>query len=61
MLFRSKEEAENLQGFQNYCTCGGFAHGMNGRPVSAPHMDWCPQQKEYAEWWEVMHPKEIKS
>ncbi len=38
--------------FKNYCTCGGHAWQMNGRPQSQPHMDWCPQREEYAEWWE---------
>ena len=38
--------------FEHYCTCGGFAWSMNGRPQSQPHMTWCPQYAEYAEWWE---------
>lgn len=37
--------------FQNYCNCGGHRPSMNGRPVSQPHMSWCPQYAEYAKWW----------
>jgi hypothetical protein len=37
--------------FNNYCTCGGYAWTMNGRPESQPHMAWCPQREEYAKWY----------
>jgi hypothetical protein len=37
--------------FEHYCTCGGFAWQMNGRPEAQPHMTWCPQYDEYAEWF----------
>ena len=37
--------------FKNPCTCGGFAHSMNGRPAEQPHMNYCKQRDEYAEWW----------
>lgn len=40
-----------MKTFENYCTCGGFAWQMNGRPEAQPHMDWCPQRAEYAEWY----------
>jgi hypothetical protein len=36
--------------FKNYCMCGGYAWQMNGRPEEQPHMDWCPQKEEYAEY-----------
>lgn len=42
-----------ISSFKNHCTCGGFAWSMNGRPQSQPHMTWCPQYAEYAEWWAV--------
>lgn len=32
-------------------TCGGYAWQMNERPEAQPHMDWCPQRDEYAEWF----------
>jgi hypothetical protein len=38
--------------FDNYCTCGGYAWQMNGRPEAQPHMSWCPQREEYAAWYE---------
>lgn len=41
--------------FKNFCTCGGYASSINGRPISQPHMSWCPQAKEYAEWYEAMY------
>ena len=37
--------------FENYCTCGGFARQV---PVSNPHTSWCPQVKEYGEWFEIV-------
>lgn len=43
----TKEEAQNLKRFDHYCTCGGYAHSMNGRPESSPHMDYCPQKPQY--------------
>ena len=46
----TKEEAEQLKMFKNTCTCGGYAWSMNGRPQDQPHVGWCPQAKEYAEW-----------
>ena len=33
--------------FKEYCACGGFAAGMNGRDLKQPHMDWCPQLPEW--------------
>ena len=40
-----------MASFKNYCTCGGYAWTMNGRPQAQPHMSWCPQYEEYAKWW----------
>lgn len=54
----TKEEAEKLRSFDHYCTCGGFAHSMNGRPESDPHMSWCPQKLQYDEWYKAMHSDE---
>jgi len=51
----TKEEAEKLIYFDHYCTCGGNAYKMNGRPESNPHMDWCPQKAQYDEWYKAMH------
>lgn len=48
------DEAKNLKSFKHSCQCGGYAWQMNGRPESAPHMDWCPQRAEYAEWWAAL-------
>lgn len=45
------EPANKLISFKNYCTCGGYAWQMNGRPESSPHMAWCPQREEYAIWF----------
>jgi hypothetical protein len=43
--------AEVIKGsFKNYCTCGGYARTMNGRGEEQPHMRWCPQYEEYAEY-----------
>jgi hypothetical protein len=50
------DEAMALRTFKNYCTCGGFAWQMNGRPESQPHMSWCPQAEEYAEWYAAQQP-----
>jgi hypothetical protein len=50
----TKVEATNLKSFKNHCQCGGFARTMNGRPECQPHMRWCPQYAEYAEWCEAM-------
>lgn len=54
------EEARNLKTFQNLCTCGGYAHSMNGRDPSHPHMDWCRQAEEYHEWYVALHTPEKK-
>ena len=47
------DEALKLRSFKHYCTCGGYAWRMNGRPEEQPHMDWCPQHDEYAEWFQA--------
>ena len=39
--------------FKNPCTCGGYAHTMNGRDPANPHMGWCPQAEEYAKWYKL--------
>jgi hypothetical protein len=49
------DEAKTLKSFKEYCTCGGHAWQMNGRPEASPHMAWCPQAAEYAEWWKALH------
>lgn len=49
------EEAKNLKFFKEYCSCGGFAHSMNGRNPARPHMSWCPQMEEYNEWYDALH------
>jgi hypothetical protein len=54
----TKKEAEGLKSFKNFCTCGGYAWSMNGRPEQQPHMEWCPQFYEYAEWYKAMHSKD---
>lgn len=36
--------------FEHHCTCGGYAWRMNGRDPRQPHMSWCPQAEEYAEY-----------
>lgn len=51
----TREEALALKSFKNHCNCGGFAWQLNGRPQSQPHMGWCPQRQEYAEWWRALH------
>ena len=48
---RAALEAENKALFHNHCNCGGYAWTMNGRDERQPHMTWCPQAKEYAEWY----------
>jgi hypothetical protein len=51
----TKEEAEKLITFKNYCTCGGYRWQLNGRPESNPHYFWCPQKQEYDDWWRALH------
>jgi hypothetical protein len=46
----TRGEALALKTFTERCNCGGFAYQMNGRNPRAPHMSWCPQMPEYAEW-----------
>jgi len=48
------DEAKNLKSFKNYCNCGGYAWSMNGRNPARPHMSWCPQMKEYNEWYDLV-------
>lgn len=51
----TRQQAEALKSFKHYCTCGGFAWTMNGRPQEQPHMEWCPQRDEYTEWRAALH------
>lgn len=51
----TKEEAQNLKSFKNYCTCGGYAYTMNNRPKEQPHMTYCKQYEEYAEWYNALN------
>lgn len=51
------DEAVKLKAFNHSCTCGGYAWSMNGRNEEAPHMHWCPQQAEYAEWRAALRDK----
>ena len=48
-------QALKLKRFDHGCTCGGYAHRMNGRPESNPHMDYCPQKPQYDEWYRAIH------
>lgn len=50
----TREEALALKTFRNYCTCGGYAWQMNGRDRRHPHMAWCPQFEEYAEYIDAL-------
>ena len=54
----TQEDARSLKSFENYCTCGGYAWQMNGRPQNQPHMEWCPQREEYIEWWNALRGRE---
>lgn len=54
----SKAQAHALTTFKHYCTCGGYAWTMNGRPEHQPHMGWCPQHDEYGEWYRAKHSKD---
>lgn len=51
----TNDEAKNLKFFKNICNCGGCAYELNGRSEKQPHMIWCPQFKEYDEWWKAMN------
>lgn len=42
---------EFVRTFKHYCNCGGYARLFNGRPESQPHMHWCPQFEECAEYY----------
>ncbi len=42
-----------IKSFKERCTCGGYAHTMNGRDPARPHMDYCPQREEYNEWYDA--------
>ena len=53
----TREEAEKLTTFKNYCICGGYACSMNGRNPADPHESWCPQKEEYDAWYLAMNPK----
>jgi hypothetical protein len=53
------EEAINLKSFKHHCTCGGYAHSMNGRDPNQPHMSWCPQVDEYKEWKKALNNEDI--
>ena len=57
----TKDEAKNLKRFKNICNCGGYAYELNGRSEKQPHMERCPQFKEYAEWWEDSHRNDKKN
>lgn len=46
----TQAEALKLKTFKHHCNCGGYAWSMNGRNALNPHMSWCPQRSEYAEW-----------
>ncbi len=51
----TREEAQQLKTFKHHCNCGGYAWTINGRPEAQPHMAWCPQHAEYAEWYRALH------
>lgn len=51
----SKECAQKMKTFKNYCTCDGYAHSMNGRDKRRPHMDYCPQREEYNQWYDALY------
>ena len=51
----TREEAEKMTSYKNYCNCGGFAPTMNGRNPDHPHMSWCAQFEEYEERWAALH------
>lgn len=55
------EEAKALKSFKHHCTCGGYAHSVNGRNPEQPHMDWCPQLPQWLEWKAALanKPKEV--
>lgn len=58
---RQVDKDGRLISFGNYCNCGGYAWQMNGRPEAQPHMDWCPQREEYAEWYRQEQAKKATS
>lgn len=55
-----KKENEKMTSFKHVCNCGGYAWQLNHRPEKQPHMIWCPQFNEYAEWYKALHEKEVK-
>lgn len=59
-LAAGNAHVEQRSVFRNYCTCGGFAWTMNGRNPEQPHMAWCPQLTEYAQWWRSLPVEEQK-
>ena len=55
------EDESNRVTFEHYCTCGGYAHSMNGRDPRRPHLDWCPQREEYNRWYDATHPQPLNA
>lgn len=52
----TRDEATKMTQFKNRCTCGGSATTIsNDRPVSQPHMSWCPQYQEYADYRKALN------
>lgn len=45
----TNQEALALKSYDKYCNCGGYA-----RKGRHPHMDYCPQLKQYEEWMEAL-------
>jgi len=54
----TREEAFKLKSFKQPCTCGGYAHSVNGRKPADPHMSWCPQREQYNEWYRLTHDED---
>jgi len=43
------EKVGSIKPYKNYCNCGGYAAGVNGRNPEHPHMSWCAQCIEFEE------------
>jgi len=52
-LYTEMIMSKDVKRFKHWCTCGGHAWRMNGRDPKQPHMAWCPQLEEYAEWYKL--------
>lgn len=57
----TKQILQEMKLFKTHCSCGGLYFAFLQQRLDDPHLEWCPQRKEYLKWKEEKEIEHIQT